>query len=44
MSEEKQIVEKGELFAQFLIQQLGRNHDTSSFIQLRLFLSLGEAL
>ena len=38
MSEEKQIVEKGELFAQLLIQQLGRNHDTSSFIQLRLFL------
>ena len=38
MSEEKQIEEKGELFAQLLIQQLGRNNDTNNFIQLRVFL------
>ena len=29
---------KGELFTQLLIQQLGRNHDTNSVIQLKLFL------
>ena len=38
VSQERQRVGKGELFAQLLIQQLGRNHDTSSFIQLRLSL------